>query len=128
MTETAPYITIRDSEAQIILLFDGYDGDDCFEKHSIEVTKARESKTFYFGGCAISGLRRYIDFFRKNGNSLVGCGFQHEGIIKEHDCVRREAGYKFSITFDQQEVESVFLADPSVEIEPGQFRKRLGLN
>ena len=112
-------ITIRDSETQVVLTFDSYDGDDCFDEHQIELTTAGGRRTYHFGACAVYGLRKCVQFFRDSSKCEAGLGFQHDGRIKQYDFARTETGYIFKITYDRHELlESVVLTKPVVEIEP----------
>lgn len=113
------HIRINDATTEMRLAWLGFDGDDCFSDFHIDVTNEAGTQQFYFGPCAVHGLRKLSRFFRDGSQASVSLGFQQPD-IRCCDFVRASEGYRLLVRFEGSGLsEQFFVRDPSVQIDDG---------
>lgn len=70
-------IVLVDTIAEVKLLWKGFDGDDSFAEHSIEVLAEGKSSRHDFGGCAVNGLRKVTRLLRSDQDGKSEHGFRN---------------------------------------------------
>ena len=70
-------IALVGAESELRFLWKGFDGDDSFAEHSIEVLQGGETSRHDFGGCAVNGLRKVTRLIGSDQDGKSEHGFRN---------------------------------------------------
>lgn len=83
------------------LIWDSFDGDDCFNIHYAEVTDNGKIIEYDFGPCAVKMYRKVVSFFEDEKSNEVGLGFRNPDIIY-YDILRKNGKFEFIVDLNEQ--------------------------
>ena len=84
----------------MVLAWERYDGDDCFEDFRITVIPLNSAIQVYeFGPCAVRAVRKMKLFLSDKAQQSVGGGFRHPD-IRTYDWERRGSDLTLVVKFD----------------------------
>ena len=106
-------IRVKSDDAEVLFLWHGFDGDDCFNDFRIEISNRSGTERFDFGGCVVWGLRKLVWFFRGKLDKAGG-GFRFPD-IRTYDLTRTEDGYLLQISLETaNRSEQIRLSNPTL--------------
>lgn len=110
-------IRIYDATTDLRLVWDGFDGDDCFSHFFVDVTSGHSTRRFCLGPCAVRGLRKLSGFFRTGSQGRVSLGFRHPD-VRYCDLVRNDNDLRLLVRFEGSGLSEQFCVEkPSVQLE-----------
>lgn len=100
MASKAVKIALEDETREVLLVWDRFDGDDCFEEFRIIVTpRGTEVRVYEFGPCAVHAVRKMSAFLSDHAQQSVGGGFRHPD-IRTYDWQRSGSDLKLVVKFE----------------------------
>jgi len=100
-------IEMKDKSLTVRLLWDRFDGDDCFDDFRITVApSAGESRVYEFGPCAVRAVRKMKQFLSDPTIESVGGGFRHPD-IRTYEWTRVGDDLKLIVKFEGRHSEAV---------------------
>ena len=120
-------ITLQDEALSVVLSWDCFDGDDCFEDFRIRATQRNSDPRVYeFGPCAIRAVRKMKQFLGDVAQQSVGGGFQHPD-VRTYDWYRIGSDLKLLVKFEGSKFEAEHtLKSPTIQIaeEPYSYDQK----
>lgn len=110
-------ILITSEACEVSLVWDEYDGDDCYDDFRIVVAPRDGAKnTFCFGACGVRALRKMREFLGDDALSTVGGGFRNPD-VRTYDWYRQRKDLKLVVVFEGEGVhfECLLVCPVSVE-------------
>lgn len=105
MTENNVILTLGAPDARLQNCWQRFDGDDCFESHTIEFTDAHGVQRFEFGACVIRCVRKF-QWLVNGEKDSVGCGFRIPEIIY-YDVERRDDLLQIRVYSDELAIDTL---------------------
>jgi len=106
-----------DGDSKFALVWESFDGDDCFDIHYAEVYDNGELKRYDFGGCAVKMCLKVVSFFENEASTEVGLGFRNPDIIY-YDLKRCNGAFEFVVSYeDRGEVFRYSIVGNCIEID-----------
>jgi hypothetical protein len=89
MASRAVHIRLKDELNEVVLAWERFDGDDCFEDFRITVIPLdADVRVYEFGPCAVRAVRKMKLFLSDKAQQSISGGFRHPD-IRTYDWERR---------------------------------------
>ena len=100
MASRAVKIGLKDDTQEVVLAWERFDGDDCFEDFRITVTpRGSDVRVYEFGPCAVRAVRKMKLFLSDISQQSVSGGFRHPD-IRTYDWQRSGSELTLVVKFE----------------------------
>jgi hypothetical protein len=119
-------IRLSDDQTEIAFLWDGFDGDDCFDSFTISVREADQSAMYDFGACSVAPVRFLTRLVESEGDGTEDGGFRNPDIII-YELTKRASSYELTVYCEAQGLDAKHtVKDSQVEVDRGFLKQQYG--
>lgn len=118
MASKSVRVALKDGHLEVLLAWEQFDGDDCFEDFRIIVyPRGSVSHVYEFRPCAVHAVRKLKEFISDSSVQSVGGGFRHPD-IRTYDLHRVGADLRLAVKFEGTRFEALHvLESPEIRFE-----------
>jgi hypothetical protein len=111
-----PEICVSDSHTEIAFMWDGFDGDDCFTSHKIQVRQSGQLQEYDFGLCVVWGLRKLTRLVESEGDGSETSGFRNPEIMT-YELKKTPSSYELVVECEVRGLHATYrVENPRVQV------------
>jgi hypothetical protein len=95
-------IGLKDDTQEVLLAWERFDGDDCFEDFRITITpRGSDVRVYEFGPCVVRAVRKMKLFLSDNAQQSVSGGFRNPD-VRTYDWQRSGSELRLVVKFEDR--------------------------